>query len=75
MMHTDRSDTRHVGPLIILGPILVVAGIGLVACSLELIIRLRKQIKRVMDPNLLKTNNFHEVKHWVEPGNNFPPPP
>ena len=35
--------------------------------SMELIIRLRKQINRVMDPNLLKTNNFHEVKHWVEP--------
>ena len=63
-----RGDLRHVGPLIILGPILIVAGVGLVVCSLELIMRLRKQIKRVMDPNLLKTNNFHEVKHWVEPG-------
>ena len=51
-----------------MGPILALAGLGLVACSIELIIRLRKQIKRVMDPNLLKTNNLHEVKHWVEPG-------
>ena len=43
-------------------------GVALVASSMELIIRLRKQIKRVMDPNLLKTDNLHEVKHWVEPG-------
>ena len=57
------------GPLIILGPILVTAGLGLVVFSVELIIRLMKQIKRVMDPNLLKTNNLHEVKHWIEPGN------
>ena len=63
-----RRDLRYVGPLIILGPILVVAGVGLVVCSMELIIRLTRQIKRVMDPNLLKTNNLHEVKHWVEPG-------
>ena len=57
------------GPLIILGPILVTAGLGLVVFSVELIIRLMKQIRRVMDPNLLKTNNLHEVKHWIEPGN------
>ena len=31
-------------------------------------IRLRKQVKRVMDPSLLKTSNLHEVKHWIEPG-------
>ena len=43
---TFRSDTRHVGPLIILGPILVLAGIGLVVCSLELVMRLRKQMNK-----------------------------
>ena len=63
-----REDLHHVGPLIIIGPIMVTAGLGLVVFSLELIIRLLKQIKRVMDPNLLKTNNLHEVKHWIEPG-------
>ena len=21
-----------------------------------------------MDPSLLKTKNYHEVKHWIEPG-------
>jgi len=62
-----RHDLHHVGPLIILGPILVTAGLGLVVFSVELIIRLMKQIRRVMDPNLLKTNNLHEVKHWIEP--------
>ena len=64
----SRQDVQHVGPLIILGPILVTTGLGLVVFSLELMIRLMKQIKRVMDPNLLKTNNLHEVKHWIEPG-------
>ena len=62
-----RQDFRFVGPLIILGPIVALAGMGLGVSSMELIMRLRKQIKRVMDPNLLKTNNFHEVKHWIEP--------
>ena len=46
----------------------MITGLGLVVFSLELVIRLIKQIKRVMDPNLLKTNNLHEVKHWIEPG-------
>ena len=63
-----RQDIRFVGPLIILGPIVALAGMGLGVSSMELIMRLRKQIKRVMDPNLLKTNNLHEVKHWIEPG-------
>ena len=63
-----RADHRYVGPLIILGPILALTGMGLVVNSLELMMGLRKQIKRVMDPNLLKTNNLHEVKHWIEPG-------
>ena len=47
---------------------MVLAGLGLVVFSLELMIRLMRQIKRVMDPNLLKTTNLHEVKHWIEPG-------
>ena len=62
------EDYDSVGPLIIVGPILVLAGVGFLALAVELIIRVRKQIQRVMDPNLLKTNNFHEVKHWIEPG-------
>ena len=26
------------------------------------------QGRRVKDKHLLETNNLHEVKHWVEPG-------
>ena len=63
-----RSQFKFVGLLIIVGPILVIAGISTFCCSLELVFRLRKQIKRVVDPSLLKTNNYHEVKHWIEPG-------
>ena len=63
-----RRDFCDVGPLIIFGPVLTLAGMYLLASSMELVFRLRKQIDRVMDPNLLETNNIHEVKHWIEPG-------
>ena len=53
---------------IIVGPIMIIAGVSIFLCSLELVFRLRKQIRRVMDPSLLKTKNYHEVKHWIEPG-------
>ena len=56
------------GLLIILGPILILTGLSFSACSLELVLRLSRQIRRVMDPSLLKTSNLHEVKHWIEPG-------
>ena len=62
------EDMKHLGPLIILGPILLLTGVLVLVFMLEICVRLRKQIKRVMDPSLLKTSNFHEVKHWVEPG-------
>ena len=61
------EDMKHLGPLIILGPILLLSGVLVVVFMMEICVRLRKQIKRVMDPSLLKTSNFHEVKHWVEP--------
>ena len=62
------EDMEHLGPLIILGPVLLLSGILVIVFMLEICVRLRKQIKRVMDPSLLKTSNFHEVKHWIEPG-------
>ena len=62
------EDMKHLGPLIILGPILLLTGILVLVFMLEICVRLKKQIKRVMDPSLLKTSNFHEVKHWIEPG-------
>jgi hypothetical protein len=40
----------------------------LAASSMELVFRVRKQIDRVMDNNLLETNNICEVKYWIEPG-------
>ena len=54
--------------MIIFGPVVTLAGMFLAASSMELVFRLRKQIDRVMDNNLLETNNIHEVKHWIEPG-------
>ena len=62
------KDVKFLGPLIILGPILVLAGVLIIGFSVEICLRLRRQVKRVMDPSLLKTSNFHEVKHWIEPG-------
>jgi len=61
------KEFKILGPLVILGPILTFCGLLLVFFSVEICIRLRKQVKRVMDPSLLKTSNFHEVKHWIEP--------
>ena len=52
-----RRDFRDVGPLIIFGPGLTLAGMFLAASSMELVFRLRKQI-----------DHIHEVKHWIEPG-------
>ena len=66
--HQLRSQYKFVGLLIIVGPILLLAGLSIFLSSLELVLRLRRQIQRVMDPSLLKTNNYHEVKHWIEPG-------
>ena len=77
-------EIKLLGPLVILGPILLGTGLLLTCFSVEICIRfvfssyvelptelhfyrLRKQVKRVMDPSLLKTSNFHEVKHWIEP--------
>ena len=55
-------------PLIILGPVLSLAGVYLVVSRVEMVVRLRRQIQRVMDIDLLDTKNIHEVKHWIEPG-------
>ena len=63
-----RFEHKLLGLLIILGPILILTGLSFSACSLELVVRLSRQIRRVMDPSLLKTSNLHEVKHWIEPG-------
>ena len=62
------KEMKYLGPLIILGPILLLAGVLIIGFSVEICLRLRRQVKRVMDPSLLKTSNFHEVKHWIEPG-------
>ena len=32
-------------------------------------LRLNHQSSRVIDKSLLSTDNLHEVKHWIEPGN------
>ena len=62
-----RLDHKFVGLLIIVGPIMIISGISFLLCSLELVMRLSRQIRRVMDTSLLKTSNLHEVKHWIEP--------
>ena len=62
-----RLDYKFVGLLIIVGPIMIISGISFLLCSLELVMRLSRQIRRVMDTSLLKTSNLHEVKHWIEP--------
>ena len=69
--HFFRDDVRQSRPLILLGPIFILCGLCLIIVTIEIFYKLKKEVKRVMDRNLLRTNNFHEVKHWVEPGNDI----
>ena len=36
-------------------------------CSLEVCIRLYRETKREVDPDLDNLTNPHEVKHWMDP--------
>ena len=62
------SDTKLVAPFAIMGGVLIFVGILLLFFSIEICSRLRKNAKRVKDPEIDKLKNLHHIKHWVEPG-------
>jgi len=62
--HEDFKDIR---PLIIIGPCMLAAGGLCFFLSGEVCLRLYKQTKKVLDPDLDNITNPHEVKHWMDP--------
>ena len=52
----------------IVGPVLIFCGISLMLFSIEVIIRLNKNAKRVQDPEIDVITNLHHIKHWMDPG-------
>ena len=52
---------------IIVGPCLLAAGFMCLFLSGEVCLRLYKQTKKVLDPDLDNIANPHEVKHWMDP--------
>ena len=51
----------------VLGPCLLAAGAMCLFLSGEVCLRLYKQTKKVLDPDLDNIANPHEVKHWMDP--------
>ena len=52
----------------VLGFVFIFSGILLMVFTIEIILRLNKNAKRVKDPEIDKITNLHHIKHWVEPG-------
>ena len=50
------------------GAVVIGCGVFIFILSVEICIRLRKNMKRVKDPEIDKLKNLHQIKHWVHPG-------
>ena len=50
------------------GGVLAFFGSLLLCFSVEICVRLRKNAKRVKDPEIDKLKNLHHIKHWMPPG-------
>ena len=50
------------------GGVLAFFGALLLCFSVEICVRLRKNAKRVKDPEIDKLKNLHHIKHWMPPG-------
>ncbi len=66
MQHSD--EPQIFGPFIIIGSVLLVSGVMFLLFSTEVCSRLRKNARRVKDPEIDRMRNLHDVKHWVHPG-------
>jgi len=61
------EDFKHIRPVLVIGPCLLAAGFMCLFLSGEVCLRLYKQTKKVLDPDLDNIANPHEVKHWMDP--------
>ena len=55
-------------PFAVTGGVLAFFGALLLCFSVEVCVRLRKNAKRVKDPEIDKLKNLHHIKHWMPPG-------
>merc|ERR1719278_1299695 len=62
-----RIEKKYMEPFIVIGPVLIGGGVMTVFFSVEVCYRLYMANKRVLDPDLDKIVNPHEVKHWMDP--------
>merc|ERR1719400_220038 len=62
-----RIEKKYMEPFIVIGPVLIGGGDMTVFFSVEVCYRLYTANKRVLDPDLDKIVNPHEVKHWMDP--------
>ena len=62
------ADLKWAQPFVIIGPVLMCCGLAIMIGSIEVIVRLVKNAKRVKDPELDQITNLHHVKHWIDPG-------
>ena len=65
-LHPD--EPQIFGPFVIIGSVLLVSGAMFLFFATEICNRLKKNAARVRDPEIDKLRNLHEVKHWVDPG-------
>merc|ERR1712032_111316 len=61
------EDVKEIRPVVVIGPCLLAAGGMCLFLSGEVCLRLYKQTKKVLDPDLDNIANPHEVKHWMDP--------
>ena len=64
----DPDEPQIFGPFVIIGSVLLVSGAMFLFFATEICNRLKKNAARVRDPEIDKLRNLHEVKHWVDPG-------
>ena len=62
------SEEPLVAPFAVTGGVLAFFGALLLCFSVEVCVRLRKNAKRVKDPEIDKLKNLHHIKHWMPPG-------
>ena len=55
-------------PFLIAGPVILFCGLMFMLLSIEVIVRLNRNAKRVQDPEIDQVTNLHLIKHWMDPG-------
>ncbi len=54
--------------MVLAGGVFLLMGVMQLIFSVEIWMRLQKNVKRVQDPEIDQITNVHHIKHWVNPG-------